>query len=157
MKIRGRRDVIHGNAGHATSVRIPADGIFSRVLYTPAVKPGIHWLISSGILLLSMVGCNAGKPTTVTVAAPALERLPQGDYLSSTYSDVLKRTRSPYQAGKTGEVSLVVLQRQPSKLLLNPILNLHEGRSTFVVNRNGSLATAEFGAAEAQREHNRGG
>src|SRR6185312_14796199 len=98
----------------------------SSMLYTPAVKLGIHWLIPAGILLLSLAGCNAVKPKSTTAAWQAFERLPQGDYLSSTYIEALKRTRSPYQAGKTGQLSLVVVQRQPSKLLLTPILNLHE-------------------------------
>ena len=96
-----------------------------------------------GFLLVSLLGCDS-RTHEITPASPQpVVRLSEGDYLSNAYIDTLKSTRSAFKAGETGQMNLVVVHRQGTKFLLQPIFNFHEGGSEFAIHEDGSVSSVE--------------
>jgi hypothetical protein len=101
-----------------------------------------------GLLLVPLFGHNTTKCETGPESAQALVQLADGDYLSSAYIDTLKSTRSPLKAGEAAQINLVVVRHKGNKLLLEPILNFHEGGIVFAMNKNGSMSAVESGGLD---------
>jgi len=72
-------------------------------------------------------------------------RLFDGGYLSSAYIDTLQSTRSALKAGKTGQMNRVVVHREGTKILLEPVFNFHEGGPEFAIHKDGSVSSVESG------------
>lgn len=60
-----------------------------------------------------------------------------GEYLRTDYVKSLKMTLSPYRSHIFGTAQLVTVQRDNVGILLQTVLNFHEGGPTFVLDDNG--------------------
>ena len=69
------------------------------------------------------LSCNTKTREITPSQSPRFAQLSEGDYLSSAYIDTLKSTRSALEAGKTGQMNLVIVHREGMKFLLDPIFN----------------------------------
>jgi hypothetical protein len=107
------------------------------------VKPANQWFVLLGLFFVSLSACSTRERVTEPKGSQLFVRLSEGDYLSSTYIETLKRTRSPFEAGKTGRINLVVVQRKGSKLLLEPIFDFHESGVMFAVHDDGAAPCLE--------------
>ena len=96
-----------------------------------------------GLFFVSLFACTTRERVTDPKGSQPLVRLSEGDYLSSTYVETLKRTRSPFEAGKTGRINRVVVHRKGSKLLLEPIFSFHESGVVFAIHDDGAASCLE--------------
>lgn len=96
-----------------------------------------------GLLVVLLFGCNTKTREITPSQSPRFAQLSEGDYLSSAYIDTLKSTRSALEAGKTGQMNLIVVHREGMKFLLEPIFNFHEGGTEFAIDEGGSVSSVE--------------
>jgi hypothetical protein len=106
-----------------------------------------------GILLAAQFGCSTPKRGAAPSSEPSVH-LSEGDYLSSTYIDALKRTRSPLEAGKTGELNRIYVQRDGTRLLLTPGYNFDEAGVVYAFHDDGSLSPASPADAGSENTRN---
>lgn len=95
-------------------------------------------------VFLPLVGCDQTRGSTQSPHWNLLE----GEYLSTTYVDELKKTHSPLKAGSGNRIDLVVVERTDHGFQLDPIFNFHEGGYKYLINSNGSVSPAGTGGAE---------
>ncbi len=65
----------------------------------------------------------------------------RGDYLRSDYIEILEKTYSPLQAWVFGTYQLLKVSEEEKGLLLQPIINFHEGGPDFILRKDGSIIT----------------
>jgi hypothetical protein len=106
------------------------------------VKVAKYTVILFGTILVSLSGCTTTNRGVSPESSQLSVRLSEGEYLSSAYIDALKSTRSPLEAGKTGELNRISVQRNGKRLLLTPGYNFHEAGVEFAFQNNGSLSPA---------------
>lgn len=65
--------------------------------------------------------------------------LREGDYLSVSYIDQLKRTLSPLAAGAQSGAHQFVVRKNGDLFELNPIFNFHQGGDPFTLSADGAI------------------
>lgn len=98
--------------------------------------------VMAASLLVALLGCSTTKRGADTESSQLTVQLSVGEYISSAYIDALKSTRSPLEAGKTGELNSISVQQDGKRLLLMPGYNFHEGGIEFAFQNDGSLSPA---------------
>ncbi len=112
------------------------------------MRPVTYSIVLLGLLLVPLFGCDTTKSKAGPESSQPFFLLAEGDYLSSTYIDTLKSTRSAWKAGKAARINLVVVHREGNKLLSEPIFNFHEGGFIFAISKNGSASSVKSGGVE---------
>lgn len=117
--------------------------------------PVSYPVVMFGIILVALLGCSTTNRGRSPESSQLSVHLSEGDYLSSAYIDALKSTRSPLEAGKTGQLNSIPVQRDGKRLLLTPHYNFHEGGVQFAFQNNGSLSPAspEYAWSEEDAKH----
>ena len=95
------------------------------------------------MLLLTLFGCNSKPRESTPAHSPTLARLAEGDYLSRAYIGALKSKRSAFEAGETGQMNLVIVHREGTRFLLQPIFNFHESGTEFAIDQDGSVSSVD--------------
>jgi len=98
--------------------------------------PSFKQLAASATILI--VACSLGCRNK-TLQPTAVAELSEGDYLSTNYIEQLRKTRSPYKAGDQRPISLVIVHRQGTDLLIDTSYNFHEGGEVLRVAANGQI------------------
>jgi hypothetical protein len=97
-------------------------------------------------VFLPLLGCN--KTRSDKQSRRKNLTLLEGEYLSTTYIDELKATRSPLKAGSADRIDLIVVRRTDSGFQLDTVFNFHEGGDEFVIDSNGLVSPIGAGGTE---------
>lgn len=101
-------------------------------------------LLAITLLLLSTPACKQQMVNRPSEPKPSL-MLREGDYLSTTYIDELKRTRSPLKACPSAcGVKLVTVEKGVNLWRLMPIYNFHEGGEALVLRPDGVVNHSQY-------------
>ncbi len=102
--------------------------------------------IPSLLFFLGILACNRTAVGSSPGQQP-ISPLREGDYLSTSYIEELKSTRSPLTASpraSDSRVNLITVEKDGNLWRLMPIYNFHEGGEAFVLNPNGSVKDIKY-------------
>jgi len=105
-------------------------------------------------MLVAPFGCSNPKRGAAPAPSEPSVHLSEGEYLSSTYIDALKRMRSPLEAGKTGQLNHIFVRREGKRLLLTPGYNFHESGVEYTFQSDGSLSPVSPEEAGSENTRN---
>lgn len=102
--------------------------------------------ILSLLFFLGILACNKQAVGGFPRQQPT-SPLREGDYLSTSYIEELKRTRSPLTASpraSDSRVNIITVEKDGNLWRLMPIYNFHEGGEAFELNPNGSVKDIKY-------------
>jgi hypothetical protein len=146
--VSSRRSLGEGGSSGRVMVKPGKTRDHERVGHPPIENVGqdIHTQQRLWILVIAMI---AGLVVGMNFAHAARPEIPEGDFLSQRYLQILQRTRSPFTAeGSSHTINLVIVRKKEGANEIVPIMNLHEAGPSFRVAQSDKAVLEDSGGLD---------